>query len=155
MADSALGTFRVDKDSWTKFQEIAKSGGTNASKLIVGFIDACLDNSIDINDYKTTKPKPKPENLNENIDVYLDKNLDTRIHRNLDVRICDYLEKNLDAHLRVCLGRGDIQKMVNESIEIALEPIGLSVSEAETYTKLQIEAVRGELMAVKKLSAIA
>jgi hypothetical protein len=143
MADSALGTFRVDKDSWAKFQEIAKSGGTNASKLIVGFIDACLDNSIDINDYKTTKPKPKPENLSESIDVYLDNNLDAR----LKAIIGNRLDKS-------GIDTNDIQKMVNESIEIALEPIGLSVSEAETYTKSQIEAVRGEMMAVKKLSAV-
>jgi hypothetical protein len=46
--------------------------------------------------------------------------------------------------------------MVNASIEVALEPITVSVSEAEDYTKLQIEAVRAELMSsVKKLSAIA
>jgi hypothetical protein len=129
MAESALGTFRVDKDLWAKFQELAKSGDSNASKLIVGFIEACIDNRIDIKDYTSTKPKPKPENLSVSIDSYLDKNLDTRIDHNLDARIDSYLEKNLDAHLGTCLDKGNLQKMVNESIEIALEPTKLEVAQ--------------------------
>lgn len=143
MAESSLGTFRVEKELWTKFQELAKSGGSNASKVIVGFIQACIDNNIDVKDYTSTKPKPKPENLSEAVDAYLDKNLDTRIDRNLDACIYDYLEKNLDRHLDERLDKGDIQKMVNASIEVAVEPI-------ETYTKSQIEAVRAELAAIKK-----
>ena len=155
MAESVLGTFRVEKELWTKFQELAKSGGSNASKVIVGFIQACIDNSIDVKDYTSTKPKPKPENLSEAVDAYLDKNLDTRIDRNLDTCIYNYLEKNLDRRLDERLDKGDIQKMVKESIEVALEPITVSVTEAEDYTRSQIEKVREELMSVKKLSAIA
>ena len=155
MAESVLGTFRVEKELWTKFQELAKSGGSNASKAIVGFIQACIDNNIDVKDYTSTKPKPKPENLSEAVDAYLDKNLDTRIDRNLDTCIYNYLEKNLDRRLDERLDKGDIQKMVKESIEVALEPITVSVTEAEDYTRSQIEKVREELMSVKKLSAIA
>ena len=150
MAESVLGTFRVEKELWTKFQELAKSGGSNASKVIVGFIQACIDNSIDVKDYTSTKPKPKPENLNEAVDAYLDKNLDTRIGSNLDACIYDYLEKNLDRRLDERLDKGDIQKMVNESLEIALEPITASVSEAKDYTRSQIEQVREDFMSVKK-----
>ena len=68
------------------------------------------------------------------------------------------LDKSLD---KSGMDTNDLQKMVNESIEVALESIAkraeaveISVSETEAYTKLQIEAARGELMAVKKLLAI-
>jgi hypothetical protein len=148
MAESALGTFRVDKDLWTKFQKLAKGNDTNASKLIVGFIKACIDDGIDIKDYTTIKAKPELDNLSERIDIHLDENLADRVKVIMGSRLDKYLDKSdMDANA--------VQKMVNESIEVALEPIEISVSKTEAYTKLQIEAVRGELMAVKKLSAIA
>ena len=154
MAESALGTFRIDKDLWAKFQKLAKSKDTNASKLIVGFIEASIGNRVDVKDYKTTKPNPKLENLSESIDTYLSENLDDRVKAIMS----DRLDKSLD---KSGMDTNDIQKMVNESIEVALESIAkraeavaISVSETEAYTRLQIEAVRGELMEVKKLSAI-
>lgn len=154
MAESALGTFRVDKDLWIKFQKLAKNKDTNASKLIVGFIKACIDDNLDIKDYTTTKAKPKLDNLSESIDTYLAENLDDRVKAIIGNRLDKSLDKSgMDAN--------DLQKMVNESIEVALEPIAkraetveILVSETEASTKLQIETVRGELMAVKKLSAI-
>ncbi len=67
-----------------------------------------------------------------------------------------YIELSLDKSLdKTSIDTNDIQKMVNESIEVALEPITVSVTEAEDYTKSQIEKVREDLMSVKKLSAIA
>ena len=154
MAESALGTFRIDKDLWAKFQKLAKSNDTNASKLIVGFIEASIGNRVDVKDYKTTKPNPKLENLSESIDTYLSENLGDRVK----VIMSNRLDKPLD---KSGMDANDLQKMVDESIEVALESIAkraeaveISVSETEAYTKLQIEAARGELMAVKKLLAI-
>jgi hypothetical protein len=121
MAESALGTFRVDKDLWAKFQELAKSGDSNASKLIVGFIEACVDNRIDIKDYTSIKPKSKSENLSEIIDEYLDKHLDKRIDLNLEVRIDEYLDKHLEKRLDVCLDKSDFSKTIDRSVEVALE----------------------------------
>jgi hypothetical protein len=125
MAGSALGTFRVDKKSWDKFQELAKGGDTNASKLIVEFIDACLDNRIDIKNYTSTKPKSKPENLSESIDTHLDNNLNARI----DARLKEILDNRIDKDLdKSGIDTNDIQKMVNESIELALKPIETEVA---------------------------
>ena len=147
MAESALGTFRVDKDLWTKFQKLAKNKDTNASKLIVGFIKACIDDGLDIKDYTTTKAKPKLDNLSESIDTYLAENLDDRVKAIIGNRLDKSLDKSgMDAN--------DLQKMVNESIAKRAEAVEILVRETEASTKLQIETVRGELMAVKKLSAI-
>jgi len=94
MAEPVLGTFRVDKELWSKFQGLAKSSGSNASQAIIGFIQACVDGSvdgsIDIKDYTNTKPKQKVEV--ENIDAYIDAYL----HKNLDQLICEHLDKNLN-----------------------------------------------------------
>lgn len=37
-----LATFRVQDTDWTAFQALCKEGGSNASKELIGYIQACL-----------------------------------------------------------------------------------------------------------------
>ena len=43
MTKKKLATFRIDPDEWEAFQEWAKRSGTNASALLVNYIEQCLD----------------------------------------------------------------------------------------------------------------
>ena len=42
MKEKKLATFRIDSDQWIAFQEWAKRSGTNASALLVEYIEQCL-----------------------------------------------------------------------------------------------------------------
>lgn len=112
MTEQTIATFRIEKQKWVNFQELAKTGETNASRLIIGFIEACTDSRIDIADYAVTKPR-SIDTSTDSIDSYLDKHL--------DIRIDSYLEK-LTPPQSV-----DIETVRSE-IEQALEPIRESIS---------------------------
>ena len=141
MTESVLGTFRVEKELWNKFQGLAKSSSSNASQVIVGFIQACIDGSvdgsIDIKNYTNIKPKQKADadNIDGVIDAYLDKNLDTCIY--------DYLDKNLD-------------QLIGERLDKNLNQLKFEVailSESNKKTLLELSYQRGEIEALKKLPA--
>ena len=38
-----LATFRVKEDNWLNFQALCKESGTNASAVLIAYIQACLD----------------------------------------------------------------------------------------------------------------
>ena len=146
MTESGLATFRIEKERWIRFQQLAKDSNTNASKLIIGFIDACLDSRIDVNDY--TIVETKSETSSSDIDKYLDKYLDAYIDKYLERRIDVLMENNLSNRL----DRLPIEERVRASMESFIAPMQLSIEELETYTQSQFTAVREEL---KKPSAIA
>jgi hypothetical protein len=163
----------VDEDKKERFADLARR-----NKQSMGWVlNACIDrmlaaDSIDlcrgsIGDV-VVAPKPAKVGLSvadveELIKAYVDSNVTTSSIGINDVQeivrasiepakteILETVKTSIGNIPASSIDTNDIQKMVNESIEIALEPIGLSVSEAETYTKLQIEAVRAELAAIKK-----
>lgn len=129
MTESGLATFRIEKERWARFQQLAKDSNSNASKLIISFIDACLDNRIDIGDYTITQPKSAIST--SGIDEYLDNNLDTRIG--------NYLAKNLNSYLDSRIDELPIRELIRASVETALDPIRESVSKSETVTSHAVE----------------
>jgi hypothetical protein len=110
MAESTLATFRVDKELWIKFQELVKSRETNASKVMVGLIEACMDNRLDPKTY--TVITPNSEGFTQSIDRYLDKHLhertqaiaETYLDKNLEDRLGEYLDVYLDKYLDTHIG---------------------------------------------------
>jgi hypothetical protein len=160
----------VDEDKKERFADLARR-----NKQSMGWVlNACIDrmlaaDSIDlcrgsIGDAATT-PKPAKVGLSvadveELIKAYVDGNLQTS---SIDISSVEEIVRASTEPIKTelleivntsignipasSIDTNYIQKMVNESIEVAVDPI-------ETYTKSQIEAVRGELMAVKKLSAV-
>jgi hypothetical protein len=129
MTESGLATFRIEKERWARFQQLAKDSNSNASKLIISFIDACLDNRIDIDDYTITQPKSAIST--SGIDEYLDNNLDTRIG--------NYLEKNLNSYLDSRIDELPIRELIRASVETALDPIRESVETLEAVASRAVE----------------
>ncbi|MBD2181883.1 hypothetical protein H6S82_00245 [Planktothrix sp. FACHB-1355] len=43
MTNKKLATFRIDASKWQAFQQWAKRSGSNASALLVEYIEECLD----------------------------------------------------------------------------------------------------------------
>lgn len=74
MAKKKLATFRINGDEWEAFQEWAKRSGTNASALLVDYIEQCLD-----------RPPAKISIISQNETI-----------NNIDYRI-DTIEKRLKA----------------------------------------------------------
>lgn len=74
MTKKKLATFRIDPNEWEAFQEWAKRSGTNASALLVDYIEQCLD-----------RPPSK-----------ISKFLQNETTSNIDYRI-DTIEKRLKA----------------------------------------------------------
>ena len=129
MTESGLATFRIEKERWARFQQLAKDSNSNASKLIISFIDACLDNRIDIDDYTITQSKS--EISTSGIDDYLDNNLDTRIG--------NYLAKNLSSYLDNRIDELSIGELIRSSLETSLDPIRESVSKLEAIASHPVE----------------
>ena len=78
MADKTLGTFRIDAELWEGFKEQARSNGTNASSLIIAWISAYLDKSIDASIDSIDKPMISLEEALQPILQRLD-NLETEL----------------------------------------------------------------------------
>ena len=167
----------VDKDKKEQFADLARR-----NKQSMGWVlNACIDRMLEADSIAlctgstgdaVTTPKPAKVELSvadveEIVRAYVDNNLNTSsvgtdVEKVVRASI-EPIKTELLEMVKVSIGNipassidtNDIQKMVNKSIEVTLEPITVSVSEAEDYTKSQIEKVREELMSVKKLSAIA
>ena len=72
MTERTLGTFRIDKAQWEAFQSRAKENGSNASSLILSWIDLYLDGNLDSLD----KTESCLDNSIDNVDSRIDKRLD-------------------------------------------------------------------------------
>jgi hypothetical protein len=142
MTDSGLATFRIEKERWARFQQLAKDSNSNASKLIISFIDACLDNRIDIDDYTITQPKSAIST--SSIDEYLDNNLDTRIG--------NYLAKNLNSYLDNRIDELPIKELIRASVETALDPIRDTVSKLQAVASHAVEIPAAIAKATTKTS---
>lgn len=124
MTESGLATFRIEKERWARFQQLAKDSNSNASKLIISFIDACLDNRIDISDYTITQPKSAIST--SGIDDYLDNHLDTRIDSYLKKNLSSYLDNRID------------NLATKELIKTALDPVRDSISKSEDVASHEV-----------------
>jgi tetrahydromethanopterin S-methyltransferase subunit G len=87
MTERTLGTFRIDKAQWEAFQGKAKEHGSNASSLIISWIEAYLDDSLDSIDNGIDKRI-------DNIDERIDKRIDT-VFLSVQERL-DKLEQELE-----------------------------------------------------------
>jgi hypothetical protein len=160
----------VDEDKKERFADLARR-----NKQSMGWVlNACIDRMLAADSIDLCRgaigeaiiaPKPAKTGLSvadveELIKAYVDGNLQTSsidisgveeiVRASIEpikIELLETVKTSIGNIPTSSIGANDIQKMVNESIEVAVEPI-------ETYTKSQIEAVRGELMAVKKLSAV-
>jgi hypothetical protein len=94
MTERTLGTFRIDKAQWEAFQVKAKEHGSNASSLIIGWIETYLDGSIDSIDNNQISLDNSIDNSIDNIDERIDKRIDT-VFLSVQERL-DRLEQELE-----------------------------------------------------------
>jgi DNA-binding transcriptional regulator YiaG len=102
-----LATFRIEEDTWNRFQEMAKADGGNASQELIAFINFRLGGGSKLNAEAGINDSVSSEDLNARVSSYLDRNLDHRIddylYRNLDKRIESYLDTHLDKRIDNCI----------------------------------------------------
>lgn len=92
MIQKKLATFRIDADQWDAFQEWAKRSGTNASALLVNYIEQCLVST-------PSRFSHFPDRMNKNLDKRLDS-LEQRLlflETSLEARIQYLIQQHLAA----------------------------------------------------------
>jgi hypothetical protein len=103
-----LATFRIDEELWGKFKDIAKNKQTNASALIIQYIQGVVSSGGVDNPPKTTPP---------NIDISPQPNLDS-IYKYIDNKL-DNLEdvsiQDIDNKIAESLEDGDIKDAIAAS----------------------------------------
>ncbi|MFB2877124.1 hypothetical protein, partial [Floridanema aerugineum] len=88
-----LATFRIDADEWVAFQEWARRSGTNASAILVNYIEECLE-------LPPTRFSRFPmERMNKNIDKRLD-NIEERL-KFLEVSIEARIQKEVQQQIAI------------------------------------------------------
>lgn len=113
MADKILATFRVDSDKWEAFKSAAGLDDSNASAVLLEFIDWYLDGN------RLTSESVSSPNL-DGIDSRIDKLIDDRmaqIDKRIDERIDDRM---VDKTAYLSNSLNDLLGKVYERIE-ALE----------------------------------
>lgn len=76
MKEKILATFRLDPDKWEAFKTLASEENSNATNMLLDFIDWCLDgNRISKGKPKTTKAQPRPDNLDERIEALVNERI--------------------------------------------------------------------------------
>lgn len=80
MKDKVLATFRLEPEKWESFKALAASHDSNASAILIQFIETCLDtNQLPSQTPPTQTPSTDTthlDNLEEMIDKRIDKRLD-------------------------------------------------------------------------------
>jgi hypothetical protein len=108
-----LATFRIDEELWGKFKDIAKNKQTNASALIIQYIQSVVSSRDVDNPPKATPPNidtsPQP-NLD---DIY--KYIDSKLDNLEDVSIQD-----IDNKIAESIADGDIKDAIATSYAAAM-----------------------------------
>ncbi len=90
MNDKKLATFRIDASQWKAFQEWAKRSDTNASALLVEYIEECLSRSptrgVKFSLGPTISIQRRIDSLDKRI-AQLEISLDRRIEESIAQRI--------------------------------------------------------------------
>ena len=73
MNHKKLATFRIDVSGWQAFQEWAKRSGTNASALLVDYIEQCLDRPPTRVTQFRLAPKSNTDKRRDSIDKKLEQ----------------------------------------------------------------------------------
>ncbi len=123
-----LATFRIDEELWGKFKDIAKNKQTNASALIIQYIQGVVSSGGVDNPPKATPPNidisPQP-NLDD-IYKYIDKKLD-----NLE----DVSIQDIDNKIAESLEDGDIKDAISNSYEAMMAQFNGLLEELQELKK--------------------
>ena len=99
MKEKILATFRTDPDKWEAFKAQASEENSNATSVLLDFIDWYLDgNRITKGKQKTTKAQPRPDNLDERIEALVNERIEAALKERLQESTA-YLANGLNERL--------------------------------------------------------
>jgi hypothetical protein len=146
-----LATFRIDEELWGKFKDIAKNKQTNASALIIQYIQGVVSSGGVDNSPKATpqnidsSPQPNLDDIYKYIDDKLDNNTAVSPQPNLD-DIYKYIDDKLDNLEDVSIQ--DIDNKIAESLEDG--DIKDAISNSYAAVMGQFNGLLEELQALQK-----
>jgi hypothetical protein len=146
-----LATFRIDEELWGKFKDIAKNKQTNASALIIQYIQGVVSSGGVDNSPKATpqnidsSPQPNLDDIYKYIDDKLDNNTAVSPQPNLD-DIYKYIDDKLDNLEDVSIQ--DIDNKIAESLEDG--DIKDAISNSYAAVMGQFNGLLQELQELKK-----
>lgn len=128
-----LATFRIDEDLWGKFKDIAKTNRTNASALIVGYIESVV-NAGEVVDFGVAGQGIDSLSI-QNIDKLIDERI--KSVQDIDSLSIQQIDLRIDERIK-CLQQStnslsvqDIDKRIDEKLggieSIAKKLIGESI----------------------------
>jgi hypothetical protein len=125
-----LATFRIDSELWTQFIEVAKSEGTNASKLLIGFIQSRIDGDI-------YNPAPVyTESDTDKLATHIDERIDEHIDKITKIEFDEYV---LSANIRMENLEKSIESLNTKSVYTD-SSIHSSIQVKSVYTESSIQA---------------
>lgn len=159
-----MASFRIDRDDWKRFGELAKRERLTVTQLITDYVEKCLDADRSMygvsmsNDTYNVGTRPDNVSIESSVSMSNDdvlKLIDERVSiavSTLSLSNQPTKESIENAVLDV-IGELTIPTMetVRAEIESSIVPLETSIEELETYVKSQIEAMRD----AKKFQAIA
>jgi hypothetical protein len=146
-----LATFRIDEELWGKFKDIAKNKQTNASALIIQYIQGVVSSGGVDNSPKATpqnidsSPQPNLDDIYKYIDDKLDNNTAVSPQPNLD-DIYKYIDDKLDNLEDVSIQ--DIDNKIAESLRDG--DIKDAISNSYAAVMGQFNGLLEELQALQK-----
>jgi hypothetical protein len=129
-----LATFRIDEELWGKFKDIAKNKQTNASALIIQYIQGVVSSGgVD------NSPKATPQNIDSSPQPNLDdiyKYIDDKLDNLEDVSIQD-----IDKKIAESLRDGDIKDAISNSYAAVMGQFNGLLEELQALQK-QVEELK-------------
>jgi hypothetical protein len=132
-----MASFRIDRELWAKFGKLAKSERLTATDVLTEYIQRCTDN--DKTNYAV--------NTSTDETVSTGTYDDTRLNDAVMTAIGTLSLPDRDAVMMMVSTaiEASLQSSVRVMIESALEPITEQVTEFESFTQSQLQAVRDDL----------
>ena len=127
-----LATFRIDQTLWEKFKAIAKDKRTNASSLIIGYIEGVVS-AGGVDDFGVL-PVQQPESISlQDIDKYLDEKIKLLSLQQPESISLQDIDKYMDEKIKL-LSVENIDLMIDERINLLHQGISsLSVQDIDKH----------------------
>ncbi|WP_413176432.1 hypothetical protein [Anabaena azotica] len=134
-----LATFRIDEELWGKFKDIAKDAQTNASALLIRYIQGVVSSGgVD------NSPQATPQNIDnspklsiQDVEKIIDEKINSSIQAmdNTPNQSIQNLEELIDSRILLSVLNGDIKDAIARSYSQATT--NLNSTREEFYSKLE------------------
>lgn len=133
-----LATFRIDEELWGKFKDVAKNKQTNASALIIQYIQ------------NTVGGNAIPQNIDNSYQLSIhdiDSRIDEKI-KNINTPSIQNIEDMIDARIGGSIADGDIKSAIAHSYKAVVDQTNGHLEELQN----QIRELKKQLDELKSIS---